>query len=231
MKNQIAKFNCYTCSFTTIKTRTIVINFLRYDRGEDAVKTFLRILEEFWFPSSFLFKNSGAKVSSFSIAGPVVRLVGGPASSIGRVEVFHFGEWGTVCEDRWTINDGHVACRMLNFSRAVQLFDGSTFGGGLGMKIWLTKLVCNGTENSLFECKNAMKFLGITGCTHDQDAGVQCAEDGKLLNVDTRAWPSTVPFVRMYFGWSVLFSPGLWKAKLLMFTLIPGANSVRYPLS
>ena len=131
--------------------------------------------------SSFLFKDSSLKVRSFSIVGPVVRLVGGPASSIGRVEVFHSGKWGTVCEDRWTINDGHVTCRMLNFSKAVQFFRGSTFGGGLGRPIWLTKLVCNGTENSLFKCKNAMKFLGITGCTHSQDAGVQCADDGELL--------------------------------------------------
>lgn len=150
--------------------------------------TFLPILEEFWFALSFLFKKSGVKISSFSIVAPVVRLVGGPSSSIGRVEVFHFGEWGTVCDDRWTIKDGHVACRMLNFSKAVELFHGSTFGGGLGLPIWLTKLICNGTENSLFECKNAMKYLGITGCSHAQDAGVQCAEDGELINVDARAW-------------------------------------------
>lgn len=135
----------------------------------------------------FFFKKSGVKISSFSIVAPVVRLVGGPSSSIGRVEVFHFGEWGTVCDDRWTIKDGHVACRMLNFSKAVELFHGSTFGGGLGLPIWLTKLICNGTENSLFECKNAIKYLGITGCSHAQDAGVQCAEDGELINVDTRA--------------------------------------------
>ena len=118
-------------------------------------------------------------VSSFSFVGPVVRLVGGPAGSIGRGEVFHSGEWGTVCDNRWTIKDGRVVCRMLNFSKAVETFRGSTFGGGLGLPIWLTKLVCNGTENSLFECKNAMTYLGNTGCSRAQDAGVQCAEDGE----------------------------------------------------
>ena len=75
---------------------------------------------------------------------------------------------------------------MLNFSKAVQLFHGWTFGAGSG-PIWLTKLVCNGTENSLFVCKNAMKYLRNTGCSHAQDAGVQCAEPGELLNVETRA--------------------------------------------
>ena len=127
------------------------------------------------------FSRTVVRMASFSIADPVIRLVGGPASSIGRVEVSHSGKWGTICEKRWTIDDGHVACRMLNFSKAVRIFHGSTFGGGLGLPIWLTKLVCNGTENSLFECKNAIMHLGSTGCTHAQDAGVQCVEDRELL--------------------------------------------------
>lgn len=138
-------------------------------------------------------------VSSFSIVGPVVRLAGGPASSIGRVEVFYSGEWGTVCEDRWTINDGHVVCRMLNFSKAVQLFHASTFGGGLG-PIWLTRLVCNGTENSLFDCRNAERYLGNTECTHDQDAGVECTENGELPNVGTPGLSFNLNCFRMDFG-------------------------------
>ena len=45
-----------------------------------------------------------------------VRLVGGPNSTSGRVEVCANSQWGTVCDDYWDNNDAKVVCRMLNYS-------------------------------------------------------------------------------------------------------------------
>ena len=59
-----------------------------------------------------------------------MRLVGGPTSHEGRVEVFHNGQWGTVCDDSWDINDANVVCRYLNFSEAVSAVDGGAYGRG-----------------------------------------------------------------------------------------------------
>ncbi|XP_030847146.1 deleted in malignant brain tumors 1 protein-like [Strongylocentrotus purpuratus] len=48
-----------------------------------------------------------------------VRLVDGPDEGQGRVELFYFGSWGTVCYHGWTSSDSDVVCRMLGFLRAV----------------------------------------------------------------------------------------------------------------
>uniref|UniRef100_A0A4W5JBZ6 SRCR domain-containing protein n=1 Tax=Hucho hucho TaxID=62062 RepID=A0A4W5JBZ6_9TELE len=42
-----------------------------------------------------------------------VRLVGGASAWEGRVEVFHGGVWGSVCDDQWDESDVEVVCRQL----------------------------------------------------------------------------------------------------------------------
>ena len=42
-----------------------------------------------------------------------IRLDGGAATSNGRVEVCHAGQWGTVCDEQWGASDARVVCRQL----------------------------------------------------------------------------------------------------------------------
>ena len=99
-----------------------------------------------------------------------IRLVNGGAN-YGRVEVYHNGQWGTVCDDGWDINDANVVCRQLGFSSAAFAPLLATFGQGSD-PIWMTNIKCQGEEESLFNCAHAGWI--VKNCIHREDASVVC---------------------------------------------------------
>ena len=104
-----------------------------------------------------------------------LRLVGGTSAGEGRVEVYLNGEWGTVCDDNWDINDATVACQQLGHLRAVSALGGAYFGEGSG-PIWYDNVDCVGNETNIAQCSHS--GIGLHNCNHSQDAGVICG--GKL---------------------------------------------------
>nr|XP_020663048.1 soluble scavenger receptor cysteine-rich domain-containing protein SSC5D-like isoform X1 [Pogona vitticeps] len=102
-----------------------------------------------------------------------VRLIGGPNLCVGRVELFHQGKWGTVCDDDWDMQDAAVVCRELDCGEALSAPHGAWFGEGAG-PIWLNEVRCVGTEWHLHSCRH----LGFRRhvCTHEEDASVICSE-------------------------------------------------------
>ncbi|XP_031570637.1 uncharacterized protein LOC116304951 isoform X2 [Actinia tenebrosa] len=99
-----------------------------------------------------------------------VRLVGGNATQ-GRVEVFYNGQWGTVCDDYWDLNDANVVCRSLGLPRAVAALRHAAFCQGTG-PIWMDDIHCSGSESSLFQCQH--RGWGSHNCGHYKDASVVC---------------------------------------------------------
>lgn len=104
-----------------------------------------------------------------------VRLFGG-SDSEGRVEIYHNGKWGTVCDDGWDMAEAQVVCRQLHFPGAKSVVTGKDYGKASG-PIWLDDLKCKGTENYLFSC--AFKGWGVTDCSHKEDVGVICETGSK----------------------------------------------------
>ncbi|XP_074607758.1 galectin-3-binding protein A-like [Acropora palmata] len=100
-----------------------------------------------------------------------VRLRGG-GLHYGRVEIFYNDQWGTVCDDDWDINDAHVVCRQLGFTRlASNAYTGALFGQGTG-PIWMDDVACSGSESHIYDCRQ--HGWGSHDCTHSKDSSVRC---------------------------------------------------------
>ena len=102
-----------------------------------------------------------------------IRLVGGTSPLEGRVEVYHNGIWGTVCDNGWDLTEATVVCQQLGHFMAISALgeDQHTYGEGSG-PIWYDNLDCTGSETNLTQCSHS--GIGQHNCSHMEDAGVVC---------------------------------------------------------
>ncbi|XP_059360812.1 soluble scavenger receptor cysteine-rich domain-containing protein SSC5D-like [Carassius carassius] len=134
-----------------------------------------------------------------------IRLINGPDSCSGRVEVLHDGQWGTVCDDGWDQTDAAVVCKELNCGNVIEAKSAAYFGPGAG-PVWMGDVQCTGTEASLVNCKSTA--WGIQSCEHLKDAGVTCNNvklvdgssecDGRVQIRYNRQWGAVC-----YSGWDL----------------------------
>lgn len=98
-----------------------------------------------------------------------VRLAGHPRKhNEGRVELFHRGEWGTICDDDFSIANANVLCRQLGFVSATGWTHSAKYGKGQGkghlcrFRALLASHVCLATFCRL------MSVL-LTACYHSRE--------------------------------------------------------------
>ncbi|NXE58286.1 DMBT1 protein, partial [Casuarius casuarius] len=89
----------------------------------------------------------------------------------GRVEVKLQGQWGTVADGIWDMEDAEVVCQQLGCGSAKSAHDWTRFGKGSG-PIHLAVVDCRGNESTLWEC--TIKGWGLYNGSHGRDVGVVC---------------------------------------------------------
>ncbi|XP_042359266.1 deleted in malignant brain tumors 1 protein-like [Plectropomus leopardus] len=108
-----------------------------------------------------------------------IRLMNGTNRCSGRVELFNDGQWGTICDDRWGMQEATVVCREMNCGTALSVKYKSFFGRGRD-QVWLDDLECTGHEKAISDCPH--RGFGEHDCDHNEDASVICSESVRLFN-------------------------------------------------
>ena len=116
--------------------------------------------------------HSGDVSVQCSYSASTIRLMGG-GRNYGRVEIYEFGVWGTVCDDTWDMTDANVACRELGYTGATSASGSAAYGQGTG-HILRDHINYVGSETSLVNCPATKSRVTPAHCSHSEDSGVVC---------------------------------------------------------
>ncbi|XP_072894943.1 scavenger receptor cysteine-rich type 1 protein M130-like [Hemitrygon akajei] len=104
----------------------------------------------------------------------VARLVDGDNRCSGRVEVRHGDQWGTLCDEYFSLEDAAVVCEQLQCGAVNATPRDAYFGTGNG-SMWKDDYICLGNESRLADCQ--VTAWSQISCSHGDDASLICTDD------------------------------------------------------
>lgn len=152
--------------------------------GNDIMKCYREIAQKCTHDEDAIIEctNTNYETSQDPHPGTVrlVDYVGSPAAeSNGRLEVY-MGQWGSVCNSKFTDKAAHVACRQMGFLTGKVMgspgetgfcskYKGKNYCGN--QQISLSEVDCKGDEENIKSCGGTST---VSGCNHEQDIIVSC---------------------------------------------------------
>ncbi|XP_071947874.1 carboxypeptidase D-like [Antedon mediterranea] len=109
--------------------------------------------------------------------GNTIRLKGGRIPREGRLEVYHDGQWGTVCKKQFSTVTAASICRQLGYPGVYQMLSKQKqarrgMRTNVPEKVWLGELSCDLTDETIDDCSHDV--WGKTDCKHSYDVGLLC---------------------------------------------------------
>lgn len=105
----------------------------------------------------------------------------------GRLEVFHDGVWGSICNRNWDWKAQNVACQQLGYIRAIH-HHRYKYNDGPAPKVWLNSVKCHGNESSLLDCSHDPWGENRLCRSSRKDAGIWCLTKGMSTKRSVHEW-------------------------------------------
>ena len=113
-----------------------------------------------------------------NVTNDAVRLVGGPTTKEGRLQVNINGEWGSVCDFGWTIESAAIACHQMGLvlnPEDWRLERNEVPAADESEQILMSNVRCQELDTDIRKCKMAEGFGDlVNSCSHEYNVGLRC---------------------------------------------------------
>ncbi|XP_053386927.1 uncharacterized protein LOC123542089 isoform X2 [Mercenaria mercenaria] len=116
-------------------------------------------------------KEGECEEYSFPLDISEIRLVDGPRSTNGRVEIKSLDTWGTICDHYFGMEEANTICSMIGYPPAAGFYISAHYGEGTG-PIFVDDLSCEVNASHINNCT----YDTYDNCNHGNDISVNCTE-------------------------------------------------------
>ncbi|THD25854.1 Lysyl oxidase [Fasciola hepatica] len=107
-----------------------------------------------------------------------LKLIDGPAPTMGTVLVYRGYGWGRICDDHWSMREAQVVCRQLGMGHALEAHRRNRYASKVVGSYLMDEVHCTGREERLVDCQ----FLGwgVHDCKQNEEVGVKCSYEAPV---------------------------------------------------